>query len=408
MKSSTLIYVSISLLSLGLLTAYISIEPQWVEIVGYNYTNVAIPPSGWQEYNWNVLVYGVPNATIITQNQTIYLKNVTSYTFNEPTRYVYIVAGYIQPYAYLSPLSLFLVLTGTFIGFKGTILFFQSKILGEKLTKGYAVGGSLYRYTLKRVSSFLFSAFLVILVVIFLETLHGRPLIKMLIGILTFNLGNSALFGISVANLVLTALSYTSLLLSITFALTVYLSAFLVIYGINNKIIRSIVDKWKFIGTALASWVFSIILIYLLHFFFDVFPYGVPKGNILPYLPMPLIALFFPYIGIFSNRFLINAKSIPNYKGLKEEILLYRHVLGNVTVVVLSSISSALIEMLLAEMLVEGIFLWPGIGELLKIAIFHGDYRIVEGVMIIYSTIALVANLITDIVYGILDPRVTR
>ncbi|MBP1357963.1 MAG: ABC transporter permease, partial [Sulfolobus sp.] len=296
----------------------------------------------------------------------------------------------------------------TFIGFKGTILFFQSKILGEKLTKGYAVGGSLYRYTLKRVSSFLFSAFLVILVVIFLETLHGRPLIKTLIGILTFNLGNSALFGISVTNLVLTALSYTSLLLSITFALTVYLSAFLVIYGINNKIIRSIVDKWKFIGTALASWVFSIILIYLLHFFFDVFPYGVPKGNILPYLPMPLISLFFPYIGIFSNRFLINAKSIPNYKGLKEEILLYRHVLGNVTVVVLSSISSALIEMLLAEMLVEGIFLWPGLGELLKIAIFHGDYRIVEGVMIIYSTIALVANLITDIVYGILDPRVTR
>ncbi|MBP1357275.1 MAG: hypothetical protein JZD40_02135, partial [Sulfolobus sp.] len=130
MKSSTLIYVSISLLSLGLLTAYISIEPQWVEIVGYNYTNMATPPSGWQEYNWNVLVYGVPNATIITQNQTIYLKNVTLYTFNEPTKYVYIVSGYIQPYAYLSPLSLFLVLTGTFIGFKGTILFFQSKILG--------------------------------------------------------------------------------------------------------------------------------------------------------------------------------------------------------------------------------------------------------------------------------------
>ena len=408
MKSSTLIYTSILLLSLGLILAYSSLDSEKIQVINYNYSNIAFPPVNWQEYYWSVLVYGKPNATIITPNQTIFVNNVSVFPLNETTKYVYIVSGYVQPYAYLSPIALFLVLTGTFVGFKGTILYFQSRVLGEELTKGYAVGGSLYRYFLKRFSSFLFSAFLIILVVILLETLHGRPLDKTLLGIFTFNLGNSSFFGISITSLVFTSLSYTSILLGISFALTVYLSAFLVIYGIKNKIIRCIIDKWKYIGTALASWVFAIILIYLLHFFLHVFPYGTPKDDLLPYLVMPLISLFFPYIGIFSNRFLLNAKSVPNYKGLKQDILIYRHVIGNVTVVVLSSISSALIEMLLAEMLVEGIFLWPGLGELLKIAIFHGDYKIAEGVMIIYSTIALTSNLITDIVYGILDPRVTR
>lgn len=408
MKSSTLIYTSILLLSLGLVLSYTSLYSEKIEVINYNYSDLAYPPPNWQEYYWSVLVFGKPNATIITPNKTIFVSNISLIPLNETTKYVYIVSGYIQPYAYLSPIALFLVLAGTFIGFKGTILYFQSRALGEELIKGYAVGGSLYRYFLKRFSSFIFSAFLIILVVVLLETIHGRPLDKIILGVLTFNLGNSSFFGISVTSLVFTALSYTSLLLGISFALTVYLSAFLVVYGIKNRLIKLIIDKWKYIGTALASWVFAIILIYLFHFFIPIFPYGTPRGDLAPYLIMPLISLFFPYVGIFSNRFLLNAKNIPNYKGLKEDILIYRHVIGNVTVVVLSSISSALIEMLLAEMLVEGIFLWPGLGELLKIAVFHGDYKLVEGVMMIYSTIALLSNLITDIVYGILDPRVTR
>ncbi|BFI76874.1 ABC transporter permease subunit [Sulfurisphaera ohwakuensis] len=409
MKSSYLLYISIILLILGLIISFISIESEQIMLFYYNESNIAYPQPGWQDYYWSVLVYGNPNATIITFNETIILKNVNIYHFNTTTRYVYIIHGYIQPYAYLSPFSLFLVLTASFIGFKGTTLFFQSRILGEELTKGYAVGGSLYRYVLKRFSSFLISIILVITVVIILESLHGRNIIKTIYDMSLFNLGNSSYFGISVTSLVLTALAYTSLLLGISFALTVYLSAFLSIYSLTNRRLRNIIDKWKYIGTALASWVLSIIVIYFLHFFLNIFPYGTPKENIFPYLFMPLISLFFPYVGIFSNRLLSNVKSIPaNYKGLKETILIYRHLLGNVTVVMLSSISSAFIEMLLAEMLVEGIFLWPGLGELLKIAIFHGDYKIVEGVMVLYSTIALLSNLITDIIYGIMDPRVTR
>jgi len=168
-KSSTLIYTSILLLSLGLILAYSSLDSEKIQVINYNYSNIAFPPVNWQEYYWSALVYGKPNATIITPNQTIFVNNVSEFPLNETTKYVYIVSGYIQPYAYLSPLALFLVLTGTFVGFKGTILYFQSRVLGEELTKGYAVGGSLYRYFLKRFSSFLFSAFLIISVVILVK-----------------------------------------------------------------------------------------------------------------------------------------------------------------------------------------------------------------------------------------------
>lgn len=380
-----------------------------MEIYNFGYGNVAIPPNDWQEYYWAVLVKGYPSATVFYDGKFVNLQNVCNYTLPATSYYTYVVKGYVQPYAFLSPISMFLILTGTLIGFKGTTLFFQERILGEDLVKGYAVGGSLTRYALKRLSSSLVSLILAFVVIIILEYLHGRNLYYALLGFLEFNAGVSSYFKVSITSLILTTLSYTTLLLGISFSLTVYLSAFLVIYGLQSPLISKIMDMWKYIGSALASWVFAMIIVYLLHFFTGLLPYGTPKNDILPYLVMPVISLFFPFIGIFVNRMLTTIPTTPfSIKGLDRKIVIYRHVLGNATVVMLSSISSAFVEMLLAEMLVEGIFQWPGFGLLLKYAVFNGDYKVVEGSMLTYSTLAVLSNLVTDLVYGVLDPRVTR
>ncbi|BCU71448.1 ABC transporter permease [Stygiolobus caldivivus] len=407
--SILLIVVSLLLLLLGISLSVYAVQQKFVELYNFGYGKLASPPENWQDCYWAILVRGYPNATIFYDNHLIQLNNISNYSLPSPGYYTYIISGYIQPYAFLSPLSMFMTLTGTLIGFKGTTLFFQERILGEDLVKGYAVGGSLSRYVLKRLSSALVSLSIVFILIVVLEYFHGRNPYLSLLEFLEFNAGISSYFKIDATSLILTSLAYTAMLLGISFSLTVYLSAFLVIYGLENPLVSKIMDKWKYIGSALASWVFAMIIIYALHFFTGLLPYGTPKGEILPYLVMPVISLFFPFIGIFANRMLSTIpKSTASVKGLDKKVIIYRHVLGNATVVMLSTISSAFVEMLLAELLVEGIFQWPGFGLLLKYAVFNGDYKVIEGSMLTYSTLTVLSNFITDVVYGILDPRVTR
>ncbi|WP_162568938.1 ABC transporter permease [Acidianus sulfidivorans] len=400
MRLGLLILLSLLLIISSIVLALVSIRSSYFEVVNFSYGSVAVPPP-YQSYYWAVLTHGEPKAEIYFNSTIINLPSIENYSLPYPSHYVYVVYGYVQPYAYLSILSLFLASVGSLIGFKASILYFQSLKIGD-LVKGYAVGGSMRKYVLKRFFSSIFSLFLVFLVVSILEFLHGNNVFSSLLSFLTFNGGISSYFGISVSSLILTSLSYTSLLLSLTFVSTIYLTSFLSIYGLTNKLIGKILYYWKYVGSALASWVLALIVLYVFHYFLHLFS----LSNIV----MPFISLFFPYVGIYANRLLKDSykRNIQSMKGLDDNIIIYRHVLGNVSVLMLSSISSAFMEMLVAELLVEGIFNWPGFGELLRIAVFNGDYKVVEGVMLTFSTIEIISSFITDIVYGLIDPRVTR
>ena len=408
-KALNLVLASLTLVVAGIGIAYLSSVTQQTYIYYYNVSNAATPPPGWYDNYWSVLDYGPPKGEVVVGNSTVELPNVTPLALPRPEPYVYIVSGYVQPYAYLSPLSFFLVLVGSFLGFKGTVLVFQERALGEELVRGYAVGGSLGRFALKRFVSSVISLAIVSTITIVLEGLHGSDVLRVAWDFLTFNPGVSTYFHVSIRSLILTSLAYTSLLVGLSFALTVYLSAFLVVYGLQGGLLRSVVEKWRYVGSALASWVIAMAIIYLLHFFTGLLPYGHPRGDLLPYLVMPLLSLFFPYVGITANK-VVTSIQVPrqSFKGLDWRIMVYRHALGNAVVVMLTAMASAFMEMLVAEVLVEGIFVWPGFGELLKQAVFHGDYRVVEAAMLTYSTIAVLSNFITDVVYGALDPRVTR
>ena len=57
-------------------------------------------------------------------------------------------------------------------------------------------------------------------------------------------------------------------------------------------------------------------------------------------------------------------------------------------------------------MIVETVFAWPGIGRLLVDAIFHRDYPLVQGCVLLIAVSYVGMNLITDLVYGLLDPRI--
>jgi peptide/nickel transport system permease protein/oligopeptide transport system permease protein len=411
MKIGILLF-SIILLSSGIIISALSTITKQCELVNYGYGSVANPPQYWREELWSVLNKGMPSAYIVLNGTRIVnLGNVSSVQLNSSYFYVYVIKGYVQPYAYLSPIGLLLIFLGTATGFRGMILLIQERALGE-LSKGYAVGGSIYKYVIKRLTSFVISMMIVSSVVIILEAIHGVCITKSIFELITFSMGYSRHYGISVTSLLLTSLAFTSLLTGIAFALTVYLSPFLVMKAIlGSSVINSLLRRWKYIGNALASWVIAIGLIYLFHVYLNVLPIGSPKGHLIYYLILPLVSLFFPFIGIFANRILLSVSKVPQEfiaKGLSRDVLVFRHILGNLTVVTLSSISAAFVEMLIAEFLVEAIFAWPGLGYLIRIGVDYDDFKIVEGVLMIYSSIVIFSNFIADVIYGIIDPRVTR
>lgn len=93
-------------------------------------------------------------------------------------------------------------------------------------------------------------------------------------------------------------------------------------------------------------------------------------------------------------------------KGVPEGLVLRRHALGNALIPVLTSLGQHLGGALGGSILVETIFTVPGMGILMKEAIAGFDYPLVQGCVLVLSFIMCLMNLLTDLAYGIVDPRV--
>lgn len=93
-------------------------------------------------------------------------------------------------------------------------------------------------------------------------------------------------------------------------------------------------------------------------------------------------------------------------KGLTESLVIYRHVLKNALIPVVTVIGLQTGILLGGAVLTEIVFAWPGIGRLLVEAILARDYPVVQGVVLIIATMFIFVNLAVDIIYCYLDPRI--
>lgn len=93
-------------------------------------------------------------------------------------------------------------------------------------------------------------------------------------------------------------------------------------------------------------------------------------------------------------------------KGLHQRIVVMRHALRNALIPTTTVIGMRFAGMLGGAVIVETIFSWPGIGKLIVDAIFDRDYPMIQGFVVFMGTVFLLINLIVDIGYGIIDPRV--
>jgi len=93
-------------------------------------------------------------------------------------------------------------------------------------------------------------------------------------------------------------------------------------------------------------------------------------------------------------------------KGLHSRTLLVRHALRNTMIPISTVLGMRFAGMLGGAVIVETIFSWPGIGKLVVDAIFDRDYPMIQGFVIFMGTAFLLINLIVDLGYGLIDPRI--
>jgi oligopeptide transport system permease protein len=138
---------------------------------------------------------------------------------------------------------------------------------------------------------------------------------------------------------------------------------------------------------------------------------GAPKNLILPViaLALPQIA----YIARLTRASMIEALHA-NYvrtaraKGLRERIVVVRHALKGALLPVVSYLGPATAQVITGSVVIETIFGIPGIGRYFIQGALNRDYTLVMGAVIVFAVVIIVLNLIVDLLYGLLDPKVKQ
>jgi peptide/nickel transport system permease protein len=156
----------------------------------------------------------------------------------------------------------------------------------------------------------------------------------------------------------------------------------------------------------------GLMLLFLLGFLVPIFPlggYGTPLHIVLPALTLGLSGsawyarmLRSSMLEILSADYVRTARA----KGLHEQIVVVRHALQNAIPPVLTMAGMDLGRFAGGLIVVETVFGWPGIGQLALEALYNFDVPMVMGVVLFGATLVVAMNLIVDVAYGFLDPRI--
>jgi peptide/nickel transport system permease protein len=93
-------------------------------------------------------------------------------------------------------------------------------------------------------------------------------------------------------------------------------------------------------------------------------------------------------------------------KGLAQSRVLYRHVVANALLPVVTVVGFRIAFVLSGTIIVENIFALPGIGRLFVDSVLRLDYQVVQSLVVVFALLVVVVNLLTDLVYALIDPRI--
>jgi len=93
-------------------------------------------------------------------------------------------------------------------------------------------------------------------------------------------------------------------------------------------------------------------------------------------------------------------------KGIGERAVIYTHAMKNAMIPIITLIGLQVPLLFSGSVIIEKVFAWPGMGRLLVNAVMHRDYPVVQGTVLVYAVIVIIANLAVDAAYSYFDPRI--
>ncbi len=245
--------------------------------------------------------------------------------------------------------------------------------------------------------------------------------VQFLFNLLRGDFGESLITGESVAKQILFVLPYS---LELTLFAIIFGTALGIPVGIytalkRNRLADHLGRIFSLTGLSVPAFYLSILLLLVFAVKIRIFPViggGDPHNLIdrLRHLVLPGFALGLimtasttrltrsTILNVLNEDYVRTARA----KGLSERIVLFRHVLRSALVPILSIIGIWVVGIIGSSVTTELVFVRPGLGKLLVGAIMQRDYPTVQSIMVVYATIVAVVNLLTDLAYGFVDPRI--
>lgn len=167
-----------------------------------------------------------------------------------------------------------------------------------------------------------------------------------------------------------------------------------------------------FISAAMPNFWLGFMLMYFFALQLDLVP-TLGRGSWEHFI-LPAVTLSFSYIATYirllrtsmlenlDQQFVVYARA----RGLRESTVIGRHVLKNAMLPIVTALGMSIGHLLSGSVIVESVFAWPGIGRFCVSAILNRDYPVVQCFVLIMSTVFVLSNLLVDIAYAWLDPRI--
>ena len=235
------------------------------------------------------------------------------------------------------------------------------------------------------------------------------------------NLGTSIITGYPVAAQLMKVLPYS---LELTFSAILFGFLFGIPLGISAAVKRnSFIDYFNrvfsLMGLSIPAFFLGILLMLLFSIKLKLFPVvgGGDLSNLssnLRYLFLPALSLgliMTAYVTRMTRSSLLNILRedyvrTARSKGISERVVLLKHALRNALIPIVAMGGVYAVVLIGSSVMTEIVFSRPGLGSLMVGAIKQRDYTTLQSVMVFYSVIVVVLNLMTDLVYGLIDPRI--
>lgn len=246
---------------------------------------------------------------------------------------------------------------------------------------------------------------------------YGRFLLQAMRG----DLGTSMISGRPVTEEILSVLPYT---LELTIAALVLGAALGIPAGVwaavrRNRVPDYVLRLLSLLGLSLPAFVAAIILLMIFAIQLRWFPVISAGGAdtfaerlrqmALPTLALALIMMAYitrvtrsAMLEVLNQDFVRTARA----KGATSSAVIWSHALGNCLIPITTVIGLYLGILIGNSVLTEIVFSRPGLGKLILTALSQRDYTLLQGMIVVYTLMVVVVNLLTDLTYGFLDPRV--